>query len=51
MTVKSYGATTNGTAAATAIGAAGSGQAHSNMNPYLALNFQIALTGIYPSRS
>lgn len=27
---------------------AGSGQAHSNMQPYLAVNFIIALTGLFP---
>ena len=30
---------------------AGGGQAHDNMQPYLALNFIIALVGLYPSRS
>lgn len=30
---------------------AGGGQAHNNMQPYLVLNFCIALTGIYPSQS
>lgn len=30
---------------------AGGGQPFSTMNPYLALNFSIALQGIYPSRS
>lgn len=29
----------------------GGGQAHANLQPYLALNFIIALLGIYPSRS
>ena len=29
----------------------GGGQAHDNMQPYLALNFCIALTGLFPSRS
>ena len=37
--------------AAGAIQQTGSGQAHNNMPPYLALNFIIALTGTYPSRS
>lgn len=32
------------------IGKAGSGQPHDNMQPYLVLNFVIALTGIFPSR-
>jgi len=30
---------------------AGDGQAHNNMQPYLAMNFIIALVGLYPSRS
>ncbi len=30
--------------------AAGGGQAHENMQPYLALNCNIALNGLYPSR-
>ncbi len=34
-----------------AIGAAGSSQPHSNMAPYLTLNFCIAITGIFPSRN
>jgi microcystin-dependent protein len=29
----------------------GGGQAHNNMQPYLAINFIIALEGLYPSRS
>jgi microcystin-dependent protein len=32
-------------------GAAGGGQSHDNMQPYLALNFVIALQGIFPSRN
>lgn len=31
--------------------ASGGGQSHTNMPPYLAVNFCIALTGIFPSRS
>lgn len=30
---------------------AGGGQAHDNMQPHLALNFVIALTGVFPSRN
>lgn len=30
---------------------AGSGQPHANLQPYLVLNFCIALTGIFPSRN
>ncbi|MBB6557439.1 microcystin-dependent protein [Acidovorax soli] len=37
--------------AATAVTSAGGTQAHDNMPPYLALNFCIALEGIYPSRN
>jgi microcystin-dependent protein len=33
-----------------AIGPNGSGQPHNNMQPYLTLNFCIALQGIYPAR-
>jgi microcystin-dependent protein len=29
----------------------GGGQAHTNIQPYLTLNYIIALTGVYPSRS
>jgi microcystin-dependent protein len=34
-----------------AIGNTGASQPHSNMQPYLTLNFCIALTGIFPSRN
>lgn len=30
---------------------AGGGQAHNNMQPYLTLNFCIALQGLFPSRN
>jgi microcystin-dependent protein len=30
---------------------AGAGQGHNNMQPYIALNFCIALRGIFPSRN
>lgn len=33
------------------IGSAGNGQPHANLQPSLALNFCIALNGIYPSRN
>jgi microcystin-dependent protein len=33
------------------VGAAGGNQPHSNMPPYLVLNFYIALEGIFPSRN
>jgi len=34
-----------------AIGLAGSSQPHNNMQPYLTLNFCIALQGVFPSRT
>ncbi len=34
-----------------AVAATGGGQAHENMQPYLALNFCIALQGLFPSRN
>lgn len=36
---------------AQAVGTAGGGQAHANLQPALVLNFIIALQGLYPSRS
>ena len=35
----------------TAVSEVGGGQAHENQQPYLAVNFIIALLGLYPSRS
>jgi len=35
----------------TAIGKAGSGQPHNNLQPYLTLRFCVAVQGIYPSRN
>ena len=40
----------NAPLAAGAIGPAGAGQEHANMQPYLAVNYCIALQGIFPSR-
>ena len=34
-----------------AMGSVGGSQAHNNMQPYIAMNFIIALEGLYPSRS
>jgi len=47
----SYAATANTTLAATAIGLTGGSQAHSNMMPTLAMNYSIALAGIFPTRN
>lgn len=33
------------------LGSTGGGQAHQNMQPYLALNYCIALSGLFPSRN
>ena len=37
--------------ASTAIGSTGGGQAHNNLQPYLGLNFCIALQGVFPSQT
>lgn len=37
--------------ASAAVSTTGGGQAHTNLQPYLALSFIIALVGLYPSRS
>ena len=50
--VRMYGGTGAATALAPpSIGPFGSGGAHENRQPYLALNYIIALAGIFPSRS
>jgi microcystin-dependent protein len=41
----------SGSMAAGTIANAGGGQAHDNMQPYLAVNFCIALQGLFPSRT
>jgi microcystin-dependent protein len=47
-----YGGTSNPVAmAASALSVAGGGQPHENRQPYLVLNYIIALQGIYPPRS
>lgn len=46
-----YGAGTGAVMASSAIGSAGGSQPHTNMQPYLALNYVIALVGVYPARS
>ena len=48
--VKAYSSTANSTMASTMVGNAGGGQPFNNMPPYLAVNYIIALQGIYPSR-
>jgi len=46
-----YGASPDTTMNAAIVGQAGGSQAHSNLQPYLVVNFVIALTGIFPSRN
>ena len=46
-----YTAGPNTTMGPAALFAAGGGQPHNNMPPYLVLNFVIALQGIFPSRN
>ena len=50
-TGNAYASGTETPMSAAAVGNTGGGQAHNNMQPYLALNFIIALQGLYPSRS
>jgi microcystin-dependent protein len=46
-----YSATSNGTMAGTASTPAGGSQPHTNIEPFLCVNFIIALEGIFPSRN
>jgi microcystin-dependent protein len=46
-----YATTGGATMNAAAIGNTGGGQAHSNLQPYLCVNFVIAVAGIFPSRN
>ena len=46
-----YGAAPNAAMNATAISSVGGSQPHTNMQPYLVLNFCIALQGVFPSRN
>ena len=43
--------TPDGSLSADSVGNTGGGQPHANMQPYLTLNFIIALAGLFPSRS
>ena len=49
--VNSYVETTDNIGASKQLTSMGGGQAHNNMQPFLAINFIIALQGLYPSRS
>jgi microcystin-dependent protein len=46
-----YGVNANGALSAQAVASAGGSQAHQNMPPFLAINYCIALQGIYPPQS
>jgi microcystin-dependent protein len=46
-----YSSAANNTMSPTMIENAGGGQPHTNIQPYLCVNFCIALVGIFPSRS
>ena len=46
-----YGDKTRGTLNTNSILNAGDGQAHENMQPYLAVRFIVALQGLFPSRN
>jgi microcystin-dependent protein len=46
-----YSATSNTTMNPSVLANAGGGQPHENRQPFLVLNFVIALTGIFPSRT
>lgn len=49
--VNTYGSTITATANPQSIGVAGGTQPHPNMQPYLVMNYCIALEGIFPSRN
>jgi microcystin-dependent protein len=49
--LSSYNTSPNTTMAAASVGFAGGSQPHTNVQPYLCVNFIIALEGIFPSRS
>jgi microcystin-dependent protein len=46
-----YGGSPDTTMNASIVGPAGGSQPHSNLQPYLVVNYVIALTGIFPSRN
>lgn len=50
-TTKVFRAATNLVATASPLSPSGGGQAHENRQPYLAVNFVIALQGVFPSRN
>ncbi len=51
VAVNAYASAANAQANPATMGVAGGSQPHSVMNPYLAVNFQISLFGIFPSQA
>lgn len=51
QSANAYGTTPSNQMNPATIQSSGGGQAHPNLQPYLVLNFCIALTGIFPSRN
>lgn len=49
--INSYAATENALMNAAMIASTGGGASHGNMQPFLGLNYIIALVGVYPSRN
>ena len=49
--ISNYGTSATGNFAQNAVSQVGGGQPHTNIEPYLCVNFIIALNGIFPSRS
>jgi microcystin-dependent protein len=49
--VNSFAPSTNAALSPASIGISGGSQPHNNLQPYLCVNFIIALEGIYPSRN
>jgi microcystin-dependent protein len=49
--VNAFATSATGTMAASAISLYGGNQPHTNIQPFLAVSFIIALSGIYPSRN
>jgi microcystin-dependent protein len=50
-TANAYSSTSNASMSAAAISIAGGSQPHDNFQPYLVINFVIALQGIFPTRN
>jgi microcystin-dependent protein len=49
--IEGYGTPPNSNMNPAIVGIAGGSQPHTNMQPFLVINFCIAVTGIFPSRN